>query len=378
MAENENGLEKTEDPTPRRLEQAREKGQVPRSRELSTMAVLLTGAAGLFFLGGYFARSLHRLLVGGFSLDRALLFDADRAAAYVGWLILQGLQLTVPLLLMLLIASLLAPVVLGGWTMSSSNIAFKFEKLDPIKGLGRIFGWQGLMELAKALGKFVLVAGGAVLLLDSYLDELLALPFGTLEGAMLESARILGIAFVTLSALLILIAAIDVPFQLWQHTRQLRMTRQEVKDEFKETEGKPEVKQRMRALQREVSAQRIGRVVPTADVVITNPQHYAVAIKYEQEYGAPRVVAKGMDDVAAVIRRVATEHEVPLVPAPPLARALFYSTRLNQQIPAGLYLAVAQVLAYVYQLNAAEESRALRRPRLPDTFPVPEEYQYPA
>lgn len=264
-------------------------------------------------------------------------------------------------------------MALGGWSFNVSALAPKPEKLNPVTGLGRVFGPQGLMEFAKALAKFVVVASGAAVLLGVFADDLLRIAFQSLQQALQQTVSVIGWGFLSLSALLMLIAMVDVPFQLWQHRRQLRMTRQEVKDDLKETEGRPEVKSRVRELQREMSRQRMIDAVPEADVVITNPTHYAVALKYEQQQGAPRVVAKGCDDIAAAIRAAAVEHDVPLVPAPPLARALFESTRLEQQIPAGLYVAVAQVLAYVYQLEAARQGLQTA-PEPPHHIAVPSDY----
>jgi len=378
MAENESGLDKTEQPTERRLQQAREKGQAPRSRELNTMLVLLTGAVGMFFLGGAVIRIVARLTREMFTVDRALLFDAPRALTVGGGAIMEGLIALVPLLGILLIVALLAPISLGGWIFAAENLLPKLEKLNPLKGLKRIFGAQGLMELLKALGKFLLLAGGAVLLLATLLDQLLMLPWLPLEAALYQGVRILSWGFVILSALLILIAAADVPFQLWQHTRQLRMTRQELKDELKETEGQPEVKGRQRQRMREMSLQRMIFEVPKADVVVTNPTHYAVALRYQADIGAPQVIAKGIDEVAVAIREAAREHEITIVPAPPLARALYVSCRIGEHIPEGLYLAVAQVLAYVYQLEArVRRERGTRAPTMPRDLPIPEEYRVP-
>lgn len=378
MAENESGLEKSEQPTERRLQQAREKGQTPRSRELTTFMVLMTGAIGLLFYGRVLIINVTDIAREVFGSDRALLLDPTRAVSAMFSLVLDMLFLLAPLLAALGLVALLGPTLLGGWIFAPENAMPKLEKLDPLKGLKRLFGLQGLMELLKAMGKFALVATGAVLLLRNSIDQILYLPFLTLESALQHGVELLAFSFAVLAALLLVIVAIDVPYQMWHHSNQLRMTRQELKDELKETEGQPEVKQRQRFLQREISLQRMIFEVPKADVVITNPTHYAVALKYEAESGAPRVIAKGVDEVALAIRAAARENDVTIVPAPPLARALYFSCQLNQQIPEGLYLAVAQVLAYVYQLEArVRGTRQRRRPTLPREFPIPEEYQVP-
>ena len=375
MAENESGLDKSEEPTERRLQQAREKGQAPRSRELNTLLVLCTGAAALLLSGGSLILTVARETRQVFSAERAVLLDSAKSVSLAGDLLMQALMAMAPLLGLLFIVALLGPLALGGWIFAPDNLRPKLEKLNPLKGLQRIFGWQGVVELLKALGKFLLVGGGAVLLLMSLIDDILLLPWLPLEAALSDGVRMLAVSFAILAALLIPIAAIDVPFQLWQHLRQLRMTRQELKDELKETEGQPEVKGRQRQLMREMSLQRMIFEVPKADVVITNPRHYAVALRYESAEGAPQLLAKGIDEVALAIRAAAREHGVAIVPAPPLARALYASCRIGEQIPEGLYLAVAQVLAYVYQLE--RRVRRDRPPVLPTDLPIPEEFAVP-
>ena len=374
MAEQQDtGQERTEEPTPRRLEQARDKGQVPRSRELTTMAVLLTGAVGLLLLGSLLLEQLTALTATGFEFERAAVFDSHAMQNQLQERLISAVIILLPFFGVVMVVALLAPLALGGWSFNISTLAPKPEKLNPIKGLGRLFGPQGLMEFSKALAKFAVVSTGAAILLWLRIDDIQRIGFQSLGQALQQSAYILGWGFLSLSALLALIAMIDVPFQLWQHHRQLRMTRQEVKDELKETEGRPEVKSRVREQQREMSRRRMIDAVPDADVVITNPTHYAVALKYEQERGAPRVIAKGQDEIAKAIRTAAQDHDVPLVSVPPLARALFVSTRLDQQIPAGLYVAVAQVLAYVYQLEAAQQGMQIN-PEPPRDVSVPPEY----
>lgn len=367
--------ERTEEPTPKRLKEAREKGQVPRSRELNTLAVLLTGAGALLLLGRHMADDLAGIFVTNFDLERDKLLDpaalADHLAASLG----DALLLVAPLLALLLVAAVAGPLGLGGWNFSTKALAFKFEKLDPIKGLARIFSLKGLMELAKTLAKFLLVALGAAAILNSELSELMTLADEPLARALAHAGRLCLWSFLLIAATLLLVVLVDVPFQLWQHNKQLKMTLKEVKDEHKETEGSPEVKGRIRAIQREMAQQRMMAAVPEADAVVTNPTHYAVALKYDQAgQGAPRVVAKGVDHLALRIRAVAAEHGVPVVEAPPLARALNAMVELDQEIPSELYVAVAQVLAYVYQLDAAAR-RGGTAPPPPDDLPVPDQFR---
>jgi flagellar biosynthetic protein FlhB len=283
------------------------------------------------------------------------------------------LMLWAPFALAVVGTALIAPALLGGWALSAEPLIPKLERLSPMKGLSRIFSLQGAVELAKAVAKLILIAGVGGLVLWSYRSEILAAPAASLSQDMVEAFRLFGIVLLILSAATFLIAFVDVPYQIWDHNRKLRMTRQEVRDELKELEGRPEVKSRIRQVQRELSRRRMMDAVPKADLVVTNPTHYAVALRYEPlKSGAPRVVAKGADLLAAQIRALARANGVPLVEAPALARALYRGVKLDREIPASLYLAVAQLLAYVYQLRTARES-GMREPAPPRDLPVPPE-----
>lgn len=364
--------ERTEEPTPKRLQQARDKGQVARSRELNTVAVLLAGAGGLMVFGPQMLTGLIDLFRDALSFDRGIALHTDQLGQRLGVFLLKGLLVTAPLAVVLFLVALLAPMALGGLAASAQALAPKWEKLDPVKGLKRVFGPQGLMELFKALGKFLVITVAGALILWTLAGDILDLARMPLLPALARAAWLCGWAFVSLASVLLLIAAVDVPFQIWQHTRQLRMTRQEVKDELKDTEGKPEVKAKMRQTQREMARGRMMEDVPGADVVVTNPTHYAVALRYEREERAPRVVAKGTDHVAEAIRELAQEHGVECLEAPPLARALYGSTDIGQEIPASLFVAVAQVLAYVYQLKNVDGA-STTAPTPPTDLPVPAE-----
>ena len=369
----ESAQERTEQPTPKRLREAREKGQVPRSRELNSMALLMAAAGGLLLMGESMLAALQELLASGLAIEHARTIGKSSVMEMFGNTLMQSLLIVAPLFLLLTVVVALTPLGLGGWSFSTKAVSFKWEKLDPVKGLGRIFALRGLMELLKVLAKFVLVAAISTLIIWSLIEEILGLGAESLRTALAHVASLCGWSFLASSSVLIIIAAIDVPFQLWQHTRQLKMTKQEVKDESKETDGRPEVKARIRALQQELSQRRMMEAVPLADVVITNPTHYAVALRYDQlNMQAPVVVAKGADLVAARIREVADEHNVAIVSAPPLARALYASTALSQEIPAGLYVAVANVLSYVYQLNDLDLGDEL--PEEPTDLPIPDEF----
>lgn len=283
------------------------------------------------------------------------------------------MSLLLPLLAALLVVAVLAPLALGGWTFSTGALALKPERLNPVKGLARVFSLNGLAELAKALAKFTVLALTTGLLLWRDMGSILALGTQALAPALSGAASLLLNSFLVLCGALVSIAALDVPYQYWRHHQKLRMSRQDLREELKETEGKPEVKSRQRALQREVARRRMMQEVPRADVVVTNPTHFAVALRYRPEsMVAPRVVAKGADLVAQRIRELAAEHRVPLLSAPPLARALYHGTRLGQEIPASLYQAVAQVLAYVYAVRRQQREGGAA-PVPPIDLPVPDE-----
>lgn len=352
MAAADDGQERTEQPTAKKLEDARRKGQVARSRELSTMLVTIAAAGLLFVLGGHFAQGFLQLLKHAFSAQVLTTRDPWQLPVLFGQFMLEALVLLWPLFLVCFIAALGASVMLGGATFS---LSFKFEKLDPIKGIGRLFSMQSLVELVKSVLKVLVIGGVAWFLMTGLVDDILGLSLQSPEQAMLSSGRMLVWFFLVVSLPLAVIALIDVPWQLFNHKKQLRMTRQEIKDEHKESEGRPEVKGRIRQMQMEASRRRMMEKVPQADVIVTNPTHYAVALRYDQgKGGAPVVVAKGIDEIAARIREIGGEHKVPLVASPRLARAIYASCELDREIPAGLYLAVAQILTYVYQLKQWE------------------------
>lgn len=372
MAE-KSAQERTEKATPKRLRESREQGQIPRSRELNSMALLMASAGGLLLMGDSIFTGLKKMMRSGLSIKDAQAIDAMDIVARLDDSLLHGLLAVAPLFLLVTVVVLLTPVAMGGWSFSTKAISFKWEKLDPVKGMARIFSWRGLMELLKVLAKFALVGGISAAVLWSLVEELLGLGEEPVAEAITHVAHICGWTFIACSSGLIFIALVDVPFQLWQHNKQLRMTKQEVKDEYKETDGRPEVKSRIRALQQELSRRRMMEAVPEADVVITNPTHYAVALSYDQfSMNAPVVVAKGVNLVAANIREIAQQHNVAIVEAPPLARALYASTELDREIPAGLYVAVATVLTYVYQLRTTY-SNGGPPPDIPGDLPIPDE-----
>ena len=375
MAE-QTGQEKTEQPTGKRLEDARQKGQVPRSKELTTVMVLVASAIALFFMGSSLIADMAAVMNESLTLTQKQIFD-PMAMVHHFMHMIEIISFDLGMFLAVTVfAALAAPALIGGWNFSTQAMAFKPEKMDPIKGLKRVFGPQGLAELAKALGKFILIGAISTAILWGIRDQLLTLGSQEVNVAMTDLGYLTLWVFLAITASLILIALIDVPFQLWNHNRQLRMTKQEVKDEMKQTDGNPEVKGRIRRMQIQMSQQRMMQDIPSADVVITNPTHYAVALRYDQSRpGAPIVVAKGADLISQQIRLVAQNNEVPILAAPPLTRAVYYSTEIGEKIPSGLYIAVAQVLAFVFQLRRYRKQGG-KKPHLnPEDLPIPEEFR---
>ena len=373
MAE-DSSQEKTELPTARRLEKAREDGDVARSKELSMAMIMIVTSALMIFMGGDIIMSLGHMMTDGLLLDRALIFDVQLLPVHLATILFEGFWAIVPILLVTLFITLLTPAFMGGWIFSTKAFMPKASKLSPIKGFGRMFGVKAIVELLKAVGKFLLVAGIGLFTLTWYSDGLLGLGKGSPEAAFMQAGEIMAWSVFFMCLSLVLIAAIDVPFQAYQHTKKLKMTLQEVKDEMKDVEGRPEVKAAIRQKQREMSMQRMIDAVPDADVVIVNPEHFAVALSYDQaSEGAPKVVAKGVDHMSDRIREVAKENAIEIVRLPTLARAIYYTTELDQEIPEPLYLAVAQVLSYVFSLN--NEMYGDSQAELPQ-IDVPDDYQF--
>jgi flagellar biosynthetic protein FlhB len=353
MAENE-GSEKTERATPKRLEEARKKGQVPRSADLSAAIVSLIGAGFLYLFGAGAANEMLSVMRDGLSVTSVDLMQSDVLLRHTADQFVHGFLAVVPLMGVLVLAAVAAPALIGGWNFSSEALAFKGERINPLAGIGRMFSVRSLVELIKAIGKFVFVGGIGCIVVWSQSEALMGLARQPIEVAILEATKITAYASLLMAASLGLIAIIDAPFQLWRFGEDMKMSRDDVRQEMKESDGSPENKSRIRSVQSALSRGRMMQDVPKANVVITNPTHYAVALRYdEKKNGAPVVIAKGADEVAAKIRELAAANGVPLVSAPPLARALFRYVDLGREIPAALYVAVAQILTYVWQLRQA-------------------------
>lgn len=377
MAENDSSQEKTEQASAHKVEKARKEGQVARSPELGTSAVLISAGVGLMMTGQDLALAMKHITSSMMSLTRAQIFD-DHTSLLI-WRDI-GSELALPLLGFIAFLAVIAfagNIALGGLSFSVKAFMPKPNKMSPMAGFKRMFGTKALVELTKGVAKFSVVALMAYALLVLYLDEILALSQDHLPGNIYHALDLTVWIFILLCASTLLIVVIDVPFQIWNHNKQLKMTKQEVKDEHKDMEGKPEVKGRIRQMQRDMAQQRMMKEVPNADVIIVNPEHYAVAVKYEASRSkAPFVMGKGVDQVAFRIREIAQHHNVTIVSAPPLARAVYHTTKINQDIPEGLFTAVAQVLAYVYQLREYKRGKGRKPTAIPLKQAIPKELEH--
>ncbi|HEX2603462.1 MAG TPA: flagellar biosynthesis protein FlhB [Oxalicibacterium sp.] len=372
MAE-ESDLEKTEPASPRRLEQAREEGDIPRSRELATCSLLLASGAAFWFSGGHMIDELNSMLASGLSFDRAMAFDMELLLAHIAAALGKVLLAFAPAALILIVVILASPALIGGWLFSVKSLQPNFSRLNPLKGLSNMISTRAGVELLKAIAKATLVGWVAWMVVRAQIDSVMALTVEPLATGAAHLGHMMLMSFMFIVGGLVVIAVLDAPYQMWQHAKKLMMSRQELKQEAKESDGSPEIKAKVRQQQREMARRRMMSEVPTADVVVTNPTHFAVALKYaENGMRAPKVVAKGADEVAAKIREIAAENNVVLLEAPPLARALYKHAEIGDEIPEALYIAVAEVLAYVFQLRAYAK-RGGARPQEPKDIDVPPE-----
>lgn len=364
--------EKTEDASPRKIEKAREEGDVPRSRELATFTVLMTAGACLWAFGGILVGRLATSLKSGLTLDREQIFNPNILLERILNDIVSVMLACLPIAGAVMLIALISPMLIGGWLFSSKAFMPNFGKLNPIKGIGNMFSKNALVELLKAIIKTIVIGVVAWIVVSGQKEAMLGLAVEPLNESSAHVGDMIGRSFLFITGALGVIALIDGPYQLWHWKDKLKMTRQEMIQESKESDGNPQIKGKIRQMQREMARGRMMQNVPTADVIVTNPTHYAVALKYADGKGAPRVVAKGVDDVAAKIREMGAENKVPMLEAPALARALFKHTEIDEEIPEKLYSAVAEVLAYVYQLRAYKKGEG-DYPDRPTRLKVPAE-----
>jgi flagellar biosynthetic protein FlhB len=373
MAE-ESSEEKSEEPTAKRLEKARDDGQVARSQELGVALMMVGAAIFMYMFGGIFVGGLTEAFSNGFVFDRRTVFSESRLPAEFGSQGLTSMMLMLPFFGLTMLIAAASGGVLGGYIFSLKAVAPKASKLNPMSGLKRMFGTQALIGLTKALLKFSLVGGVLFLVVSQRFDTLIYLGLMDLKPALQEAGALIAFGAVLVTLALLVPAAIDDPYQLWEFNKKMKMTKQEVKDEMKDTEGRPEVKAQIRRKQREMSMGSMIQAVAEADVVIVNPEHFAVALSYDPtSNGAPLVVAKGADFMAQAIRDKAKESGVPLFSSPSLARAIYFTTEVTQAVPESLYYAVAQVIAYVFGLNSLNRGSQVAQKPSPK---VPKEMRY--
>lgn len=366
-------LEKTEPPSSRKLEKAREEGDVPRSRELSMVVLLVVAGSALWVMGDTMFARLSQILKNSLKFNRDQAFDMTEISRVATQNIIEAILAFAPLGLVVVVAIVGSPLIIGGWNFSSKALMPNFGKLNVVKGLGNIVSKNSGVELIKSLLKTFFVGIIAWVVVKGKFGEFTRLSDMPIEVGVSKLGSIMWVTYITIVSALVLIAIIDVAYQLWHYNDKLKMTKQEVRDEAKESEGNPEVKAKIRFIQREMARRRMMADIPTADVVITNPTHYAVALKYsENSSGAPKVVAKGADAVAAKIREIASQNKVPLMEAPPLARALHEHAEIGDEIPEALFSAVAEVLAYIFQLKKYTQSGGIE-PVPPTDITVPSE-----
>ena len=370
MAEEEQAQEKTEEPSAKRLKESREKGQVARSKDFNATVILLFTGVGFLIFGKHLSLQMAELMRQAFEFDTQILLTPTIAFERLFVLAKSGMLSLVPILMVIFLLSIGAPLLMGGWVFSGQSLQPKFSRMNPLSGLKRMVSLKGLVETVKSLLKFVVVATVSFFVLKTQVPLLLDLGNAPVEIAISSGGLIIIKSFVLISASLILIALVDVPFQLYEHNKAMKMTKQELRDEYKETEGKPEVKSAIRRAQHEIARRRMMTEVPKADVILTNPTHYAVALSYKKKGNrAPVVVAKGKDLIAFQITKIGKTSNIPIISVPPLARAVYFSTKLNAEIPRGLYVAVAQVLAYVFQLQ--NKQRYDHKPEILQNVPIP-------
>lgn len=371
MAEEASDLERTEPATQKRLQDARDRGQLPRSAELTTFSVLMMAGIILVFSGPAFVQGLKEVLRSGLTLDRDAGFRPELMTVRMLDGLTAGLLALAPMFAAVVLVALAAPTLMSGWSFSWNSLQPNFGRLNPMSGIGRIFSVRGLIEMLKAVLKALVLGGVAVIVIWNQRHELAGLLQEPLPKSLAHVGQMAGFAFLVIVAAMGLIVAIDVPYQLWSYHKELRMTKEEVKKEAKESDGSPEIKARVRQLQRETARRRMMSEVPKADVVVVNPTRFAVALRYRDgAMRAPQVVAKGSMELAERIREVAQDAKVPILRAPPLARALYAHTEVGQEVPQALYTAVAEVLAYVYQLRRYETAGG-EAPTAPRNITIP-------
>lgn len=374
MAEKDDSFEKTEEPTPKKLEDARKKGQIARSKELATTMLLVVSALALIGVGKSIAKAMYDIYERAFTLSRDETYDTKHMFQILESSVSQSTWPLITFMVIAMIGGIYGSIALGGFNFTWSSAAPKGNRLSPLQGFKRMFGLNAIVELLKGIGKVLVISSMAYAAMQIFKDEALHLDIELYPMNIFHALDMIEWAFLLLCCAMIPIALIDVPYQSFKHNDEMKMTMQEIKDERKNAEGDPMVKQRVRRIQYQASANRMMQDVPNADVIVTNPTHYSVAIQYDQLGNrAPVMVAKGLDELAMHIRKIGRAHEVPIIESPALARAIYYSTEVNHEVPQKLFMAVAQILAYVYQLKAYKSGKGKRPRALKKDFTIPPE-----
>lgn len=375
MADND---DKTEQPTGKKIADARNKGQVPRSKEAGTFFVLIGGVLSLWAFSTPLGTGLRQIIFNSFSLTRDQIYSQDEFRRIFVQNILSIAIPIVGIAFCVFVLAIIGNIMIGGYNFSQEALKPKFNKLNPVTGIGRIFSLNSIIELVKGIFKVVFIASFCYFALSGRIHEVMGLSYIDPHAGIKRAISLLFQFMVIVVCAMLPIIMIDVPYQKWHYLKQLRMSKQEVKDEYKDTEGNPQIKGKIKQLQFQMAARRMMQEVPAADVVVTNPTHFAVAVKYDPEgETAPLVVAKGVDEIAEKIKEIARESGVPVIPIPPLARSLYYTTDLNKEIPRGLFKAVASLLAWVMGMKAFKEGKTRQRPRdLDKNLPIPEELRF--
>lgn len=376
MADSDSG-EKTEEPTAKKLTDARKKGQIARSKDLGTFFVLVGSACAMLLMGKALANSMANMMSHMFSLSREEAMDVNALFKVINDGVFQIIPPLLWIFFIVMLAAFIGNTLLGGMSFSGDAMMPKASKLSPVAGFKRMFGVQAAVELIKSILKFFVVFVVAFLLLSGLFEEILGLSRETIPTNFEHAITMLQWMFLVLALSIGIIVIIDAPYQVWNHNRQLKMTKQEIKDEHKSTEGSPEIKGRIRRTQYEMSQRRMMQDVPESDVVITNPTHFSIALKYDAAAGgAPVLSAKGVDEMALHIRTIAKEHHIEIIQSPALARSLYYTAEVGDDIPEELFAAVAQVLAFIFQLNEHKKGKAKRPTPIAKELPIPDEFRY--
>ncbi|WP_282066481.1 flagellar biosynthesis protein FlhB [Vibrio rotiferianus] len=368
--------DKTEKASPQKVKKARQEGQIPRAKEFTTAVIFL--AVALYFYSQL--SNIWQSMTGVFRYNMALTKDdlasPNQMVEQIGQSLAMIIEMLVPMFAVIIIVTVASTLVLGGWMFRPANILPKLSKLNPLSGIKRMCSTRSLVELIKSTLKVTVIFAVLYGYLDNHLQPLLGMQSLPLNQGVTMIMSILFEGLLLMGFALLIFGVIDIPYQRWEHLKELKMTKQELKEEFKNNEGRPEVKQRIRQIQQQFARRKIDKMVPTADVVITNPTHYAVALKYDMSLSeAPFVVAKGVDETAMHIQRIARENQVEIINSPPLTRSIYYTTAIEQAIPSQLYIAVAHILTYVLQLKAFRKGSGKKPHPLP-IFSIPKHLQH--